>query len=91
MIQYVNIFIYIGFDTRDFDVKIIRALQQQLPKEVLNQISFRIVGEAKPWHLTAHKIIQGINLVLDQKGAEQALQCFRYFLDNIVAWDNTIL
>lgn len=81
----------LGFDTRDFDVKIVRALQAQLPKEVINQISWRIVGQAKPWHLTAHKIIQAINLVRDQKGNEQALSVFRYFLDHISSWDNTFL
>lgn len=48
-----------------------------------------MVGEAKPWHLTAHKIIQGITLVHDLKGPDQALKCFRYFLDNIPTWDNT--
>lgn len=48
-----------------------------------------MIGQAKPWHLTAHKIIQGITLVHDQKGASEALKCFRYFLDNIPSWDNT--
>jgi hypothetical protein len=50
-----------------------------------------MVGLAKPWHLTAHKIMQGINLINDLKGPDTALKCFRYFLDNIPAWDNTIL
>jgi hypothetical protein len=35
--------------------------------------------------------MQGIDLVHDQKGADIALKCFRFFLDNIPAWDNTIL
>lgn len=50
-----------------------------------------MVGQAKPWHLTAHKIIQGINYVHDQKGSAEALKCFRFFLDNIPSWDNTIM
>ncbi len=91
MIPFVITLLSLGYDTRDFDVNIIRALQTQLPKEVLNQISFRIVGQAKPWHLSAHKIMQGINFVHDKKGADLALTCFRYFLDNIAAWDNTPL
>jgi hypothetical protein len=35
--------------------------------------------------------MQGINYVHDKKGADLALTCFRYFLDNIPAWDNTPL
>lgn len=35
--------------------------------------------------------MQGINYVRNQKGNEDALKSFRYFLDNIPAWDNTIL
>lgn len=35
--------------------------------------------------------MQGINYVHDQKGSAEALKCFRYFLDNIPSWDNTIL
>lgn len=91
MIQFVSINLFSGFDTRDFDVNVIRALQSQLSKETLDQISFRMVGQAKPWHLTAHKIMQGINYVHDTKGPAEAIKSFRYFLDNIVAWDNTAL
>lgn len=50
-----------------------------------------MVGQAKPWHLTAHKIMQGITYVHDKKGPAEALKCFRFFLDNIPAWDNNIL
>jgi hypothetical protein len=85
------IYFHSGYDTRDFDVNIIRALQSQLPKETLDQINFRLVGQAKPWHLTAHKIMQGITYVHDKKGPAEALKCFRFFLDNIPAWDNNIL
>lgn len=35
--------------------------------------------------------MQGIRIVHDQKGDAVALNCFRFFLDNIPAWDNTIM
>lgn len=81
----------LGYDTKAFEDNVVRPLQAQLPKEILNQISWRIIGQAKPWHLTAHKIIQAVNLVRDTKGHEQALTVFRYFVDNIPEWDNTAL
>ena len=48
-----------------------------------------MVGQAKPWHITALKILQGIRYVQDHKSSEAAVACFRYFLDNIGTWDNS--
>lgn len=66
-----------------------RRLEKELDPKVLSKISWRMVGQAKPWHTTALKILQGIRHVRDNKNAETAVACFRYFLDNIADWDNT--
>lgn len=79
----------LGYDTRDFDVQVTRRLEKELDSSIGNQIYWQMVGQAKPWHITAFKILQGVRFVQDQKGAEAAVACFRFFLDNIATWDNT--
>ena len=83
--------IHIGYDTRDFDVQVLRKLETDLDPSVLSQVKWQIVGQAKPWHTTALKVLQGIRYVQDKKDAKTALSCFRFFLDNIPNWDNTRL
>ena len=70
-------------------MSVVRRLEKELDSAVGKQIYWQMVGQAKPWHITAFKILQGVRYVQDHKSAEAAVKCFRFFLDNIPTWDNT--
>lgn len=87
MIQCVSLLHYLGDDTRDFDNNVFLPLLSSLDSATLEKIHFSIVPFPLPYHITAHKVVQGLLYVQDQKGDQAALESLRYFLNNINLWD----
>ena len=59
-------------------MNVTRRLEKELDAAVGGQIYWQVVGQAKPWHITALKILQGIRYVQDLECPTAALSCFRY-------------